>query len=87
MLEAAEAVLGHPIPVDFKEIRYPDHYVDGRGVEMYGRVRDLLAKAEAKSLILGSPLYPSLPSSRTRACARTFSKTSIDRWMDGWMDG
>jgi hypothetical protein len=64
MLEAAEVVLGHPIPVDFKEIRYPAHYVDGRGVEMYGRVRDLLAKTEAKSLIHGSPLYPSLSSSR-----------------------
>ena len=47
MREASFAVLGHPIPVDCKVTTHPDHYVDGRGIEMYGTVMDLLAQIEA----------------------------------------
>jgi hypothetical protein len=69
MEEATAAVIGHPIPVDFKETTWPDRYADGRGARMWERVLDLLSACEAKSLKVGSPMYSSLPSSRTRAPA------------------
>ena len=59
MQEAAEVVLGHPIPVDCKVTRYPGHYVDARGAEMYTKITELLAEIEAK---YRSPIHPCLPS-------------------------
>ena len=50
MREAALVVLGHPIPVECKVTAHPDHYVDGRGVEMYGTVMDLLDQIEASGV-------------------------------------
>jgi DNA polymerase family A len=48
MDEAARAVLdGFPIPTDVKIVRYPERYMDRRGVVMWQRVMRLLAQFEA----------------------------------------
>ena len=48
MDEAARAVLdGFPIPTDVKIVRYPERYMDKRGVVMWQRVMRLLAQFEA----------------------------------------
>ena len=46
MREAAELVLGHEIPVDHQVVRYPNHYYDGRGADMYNKINELLVEIE-----------------------------------------
>ena len=62
MQDAAGAVLGHPIPVDCKVTRYPGHYVDRRGADMYAKVTGLLAEIEAKPAERLPPIPPSMPT-------------------------
>lgn len=47
MVEASELVLGgFALRSDAKHIRYPDRYVDERGIEMWATVGDLLKEAD-----------------------------------------
>ena len=46
-------VLGHEIPVDHQVVRYPDHYYDGRGADMYNKINELLVEIEQKSSTRG----------------------------------
>jgi hypothetical protein len=62
MQEAAEVVLGSPIPVDCKVVCYPNHYVDPRGVAMYEMVVKLLTEIEADALKSADNLPPIPPS-------------------------
>jgi hypothetical protein len=48
MAKASTIVLdGFELRTDVNAIRYPDRYQDPRGVEMWARVMDLVAKREA----------------------------------------
>jgi hypothetical protein len=43
MVQASDLVLdGFVLRLDVNVVRYPDRYVDGRGVEMWNRVTGLL---------------------------------------------
>ena len=55
MREAAKLVLGHEIPVDYQVVRYPDHYYDARGAEMYVKINELLAEIEQESTPILQP--------------------------------
>jgi hypothetical protein len=47
MAEASRAVLnGFELATDVKIVRWPDRYMDPRGVEMWNRVCGLVSKAE-----------------------------------------
>jgi hypothetical protein len=49
MAEASSVVLnGFELTTDVKVVRYPDRYMDPRGVVMWNRVTKLLADREAK---------------------------------------
>ena len=47
MAEASRIVLaGFELATDVKVVRWPERYMDPRGVEMWNRVCDLVSKAE-----------------------------------------
>jgi hypothetical protein len=51
MVEASRIVLaGFELNTDVKVVRWPDRYMDPRGVEMWNRVCGLVAKTDQRSL-------------------------------------
>ena len=55
MREAAKLVIGHEIPVDYQVVRYPDHYYDARGADMYVKIEELLAEIEQENAPILQP--------------------------------
>jgi len=51
MSAAGQAVAGLPIATDVKQVRYPDRYMDERGVKMWGTVQSLLAALKQRAAV------------------------------------